>query len=100
MQLIAFAYTNSGATDATPAIADVTFLGGIPVNDDGSFRIADIPGSVTNYKIGVWYDANADARVDMGDRFGASGPCVPTAACTSAASITVAPVTTTNFALP
>ena len=99
-QLIAFAYTNSGAIDATPAIADVTFRGGIPVNDDGTFRIADIPGSVTNYKIGVWYDANADAKVDAGDRFGASGPCVPTAACTSAGSISVTPVTGAGFALP
>ncbi|MBV9271194.1 MAG: S8 family serine peptidase, partial [Candidatus Eremiobacteraeota bacterium] len=100
MQLIAFAYSNSGATNATPAIVNVTFTAGIPVNGDGTFRVADIPTTASNYKIGVWFDANGDGKVDAGDRFGASGPCVPTAPCTSAASIGVVPVTDASFALP
>jgi subtilisin family serine protease len=99
-QLVAFAYTNSGATNAAPQIVNVTFTGGIFVNADGSFRMADIPTTATAYKIGVWYDANGDGVVDAGDRFGASGACSASAPCASAGSITVAPVTGSAFALP
>ncbi len=99
-QLFAFAYTNSGATDATPAIADLTFPNGYPVSTTGTFRVADVPTSVTLYKIGVWYDANGDGKVDAGDSFGASGSCTPTTPCTSATGITAQLVTASPFALP
>ncbi|MHB8373489.1 MAG: S8 family serine peptidase [Vulcanimicrobiaceae bacterium] len=100
MQLVVFAYTNSGAVNAAPQIIDETFPQGILVNQNGSFRIADIPATAGAYKIGVWYDANADGKVDAGDYFGASGSCTPNAPCTSAQSISVAPVTSSGFALP
>ncbi len=99
-QLYAFAYTNSGATNAAPTIADVTFPTGYPVSATGAFRIADVPTSVASFKIGVWYDANGDGIVDAGDYFGASGSCAPTAPCSSATGITAQLVTSNTFALP
>ncbi len=99
-QLVAFAYTNSGAVNAAPQIADVTFSGGMLVNANGSFRIADIPASAPSYRIGVWYDANGDGKIDAGDLFGASGPCTPSAPCASATGINVSLVTGSSFSLP
>lgn len=99
-QFVAFAYTNSGAVNAAPAIADMTFPGGILVNPDGSFRIADIPTGVASFKIGVWYDANGNGVVDAGDRFAASGLCSQTGPCSGAANLSVTAVTSASFALP
>ncbi|MHB8462338.1 MAG: S8 family peptidase, partial [Vulcanimicrobiaceae bacterium] len=99
-QLIAFAYTNTGATNAAPTIVDQTFSGGYPVSSTGAFRIADVPTSVATFKIGVWYDANGDGKIDAGDYFGASGSCTPNTPCTSAAGITAQLVTASPFALP
>lgn len=99
-QLIAFAYTNSGAVNAAPQIVNVTFPGGIYVNSDGTFRMADIPTSATSYKIGVWYDANGDGKVDAGDRFGAGGSCSASSPCTSASNIVVTQVSGASFTLP
>jgi subtilisin family serine protease len=99
-QFIAFAYTNSGAVNAAPAIADRTFAFGVPVNANGTFRIADVPPNVGSYKIGVWYDANGDGKIDAGDWFGASGPCSTSAPCASASGITVTQITSATFSLP
>jgi subtilisin family serine protease len=77
---VAFAYTNSGGT--VPAIVDVTYPHGVPVNADGTFRLADIPTNSGTYHCAVWYDANGDGIVDKGDWFAAatvtgsgSSPC-------------------------
>jgi len=102
--LIVFAYTNSGASmPVQPAILDVTYPNGAPVNLAGTFRVADIPAtpspggtSIPHWKIGVWYDANGDGKIGPGDYFGATaacpstGPCLP-AAGTGTISISVIP---------
>lgn len=87
---VAIAYVPNAST--TPQIVDVTFPSGAPVASDGTFRVADIPANVASYKIGVWYDANGDGKVDAGDYFGSSGTCSAAAACASAAGIVVHPV--------
>ena len=99
-QLRAFAYTNSGATNVAPAIADLTFPSGYPVAANGAFRIADVPTSVASFKIGVWYDTNGDGIVDAGDYFASSATCTPNAPCTSASGLTVTLVPSGPFALP
>jgi serine protease len=98
-QFVAFAYTNSGGTK--PAIADVTFPRGAPVNADGTFRIADIPvAALGTYKIGVWFDRNGNGIVDAGDYFGAtSAVCSKTSACSGANALTASPVAA-GFVLP
>jgi subtilisin family serine protease len=100
-QFVAFAYTNSGAVDAAPAIADVFYTAGVPVTSTGAFRIADIdPAKTTAFKVGVWLDANGDGRIDAGDQFGAAAvTCTATAPC-AIGTVTVAPITRTGFALP
>jgi len=75
-----------------PKIVDVTYPQGVPVTASGTFRVADIPANAPAYKIGVWYDANGDGRVDAGDYFGSSGPCTAAATCASAAGIVAHPV--------
>ncbi|MBV8601351.1 MAG: S8 family serine peptidase [Candidatus Eremiobacteraeota bacterium] len=87
-QFVAFAYTNSGATNAAPAIIDMFYTGGVPVNADGTFRIADINPSGA-YKIGVWYDANGNGIVDAGDYFGASGACSTSSPCSASGIVPV-----------
>jgi len=70
-QTIAFAYTNTGGN--RPTIVDYDFPVGVPVAADGSFRIADVrPADATNFKVAVWYDANADGVIDAGDWIGTS----------------------------
>jgi subtilisin family serine protease len=100
-QFVAFAYTNSGAVNAAPAIADVFYRSGVPVSAASAFRIADIdPTQTTSYRVGVWLDANGDGKVDAGDQFGAAAlSCTASTAC-HIGTITVAPVTSANFALP
>jgi subtilisin family serine protease len=89
---VAFAYVPNGTN--TPQIIDVTFTTGVRVASNGTFRIADIPANASNYKIGIWYDANGDGKVDAGDYFGSSQTCSAAAACSSAAGITAHPVAT------
>ncbi len=87
---VAFAYLPNGTN--VPQILDVTFTTGVRVAGNGTFRIADIPAGTAAYKIGVWYDANGDGKVDAGDYFGSSQACVVTAPCTTATGIVVHPV--------
>ena len=96
---VAFGYTNSGGT--TPTIIDQTFLSGVPVNADGSFRLPDINPTTGSYKIGLWADVNGDGVIDAGDYFGGgTASCQSTSPCTTGASgITVAPVSS-GFTLP
>jgi serine protease len=100
-QFVAFAYTNSGAVNAAPAIANVYYLRGVPVAANGTFRIADIdPSKTTSFRIGVWLDANGDGKVDAGDQFGAAVvTCTATTAC-HPGTITVNPISSANFSLP
>lgn len=97
-QFVAFAYTGSGGT--RPAIADVFFTAGVPLDANGAFRIADIDPSLTStYRIGVWLDANGDGVIDAGDQFGAA-----TTTCTATAKCSIAPIAVTtvgsSFSLP
>ena len=79
-QFIAFAYTNSGATNAAPQIIDLFYTKGVPVDSNGNFRIADInPGGP--YKIGVWFNAAANGVVTTGDYFGSTGSCSISSPC-------------------
>ncbi len=90
-QLIAFAYA-AGNTNK-PKILDASFPAGIPVNTDGSFRIADVPAGTGAYRVAVWYDANGDGYVDAGDQIGVAGvTCSSSAAC-SIGTIAMQPVT-------
>lgn len=100
-QFVAFAYTNSGAVNAAPAIADVFYRSGVPVSASGAFRIADIdPTQTTRYTVGVWLDANGDGKIDAGDQFGAAAvTCTASTAC-RIGTIAVAPITSASFALP
>ena len=76
-----------------PNILNQTFTGGVPLNLDGTFRLADVLPSGGTFEIGLWYDANGDGVVDAGDYFGSAGPCSSTSPCSAASSIDVAPVT-------
>ena len=67
-QFVAFAYTNSGGV--SPTVANLDYPRGVPVTSNGLFRIADVPPSIGNFKIGVWYDSNGDGVIDAGDLFG------------------------------
>lgn len=87
---VAFAYAPNGSN--MPQILDVTFATGVRVASNGTFRIADIPANAANYKIGVWYDANGDGKVDAGDYFGSSQSCSAAATCATAAGIVAHPV--------
>ncbi|HEV3089607.1 MAG TPA: S8 family serine peptidase [Candidatus Elarobacter sp.] len=79
-QMIAFAYTGGGNR---PTIVDYDFPVGVPVAADGTFRIADVrPADATNFKVAVWYDANADGVIDAGDWIGTSAAtCNVTSVC-------------------
>ena len=82
-QVVAFAYDNIGSVSATPHIVDVDYPNGVPIDSSGNFRIADVPTTVTNYHVGVWYDANGDGVVDAGDQFGSAAvTCNGQAKCT------------------
>lgn len=80
-QLVAFAYSTSGTNK--PKILDATFPAGIPVNANGTFRIADVPVSIGTFRVAVWEDANGDGVIDAGDQIGtASVRCSATTTCT------------------
>lgn len=98
-QFVAFAYTNVGQSATRPAIADLTYPAGVPVGSDGTFRVADQPGTIGAYRIGVWYDANGNGVVDAGDYFGATSVCATNAPCAGAGAVAVLPVKA-GFVLP
>jgi hypothetical protein len=99
LQFVAFAYTNTGAAlPVAPAIADSAFPKGIPVNQDGTFRVADVnpaalPTGTTTYKIGVWLSLAGDGKVHVGDYF-ATASCSINSSCSgSIGNLTVAKIT-------
>jgi subtilisin family serine protease len=101
---VAFAYNNGVANgqnnQTVPAIIDVTYPNGLQVNQDGTFRIADLMANSNKYRIAVWADLNGDGKVDVGDYFGyAATTCTPQGTCTAAQTITATPVTS-GFVLP
>ncbi|MBV9646672.1 MAG: S8 family serine peptidase [Candidatus Eremiobacteraeota bacterium] len=83
----AIAYTTNGGNK--PIILDETFPAGVPVQSDGSFRIADVPQTAPPFNIALWYDANGNGIVDAGDYFGSAGPCNATSPCAAASKINV-----------
>ncbi len=95
-QLRVFAYSNSGGT--VPTILDVNAPLGSPVSSSGTFELADVPTTVSTYKIGIWYNAAGNGVVSPGDLFGASGTCSTSSPC-SASNITLARVVA-GFTLP
>jgi hypothetical protein len=99
VQFVAIAYTNSGAAlPATPTIVDTTYKSGVPVNADGTFRVADVaptslPNGVTSYKIAVWLSLAGDGKVHTGDYF-ATATCSINGSCSgSLGNLRVAPIT-------
>lgn len=79
-QLIAFAY-NTAYTNK-PKILDASFPAGVPVNTDGTFRIADVPAATGVFRVAVWYDQNGDGVIDAGDQVGVGAlTCASTAPC-------------------
>ena len=84
----AIAYTVTHGSNR-PRIWNVTFPAGVPVQSNGSFRVADILTSTPSFKIGLWNDANGNGIVDAGDYFGSAGPCTGNAPCSAAGSIDV-----------
>ena len=96
-QVVAFAYTNSGANK--PVILNVNYPAGVPLDAAGNFRMGDVPAGTGTYRIGVWYDANGDGIINAGDQFGA-----PATSCSSTAKCTIGTVTMTTvgagFTLP
>jgi hypothetical protein len=107
VQFVAFAYTNSGAAlPVAPAIVDTTYPNGVPVNQDGTFRIADVnPASlgagVTTYKVGIWVSLAGDGKVHPGDYFTASATCSVKSSCSgSIGSLTAARLAATATVLP
>jgi len=102
---IVFAYDNGVANgddnQVTPHIIDITYPNGLQVNQDGTFRIADLQSANNDkYRIAVWADLNGDGKVDVGDYFGyASTTCTTAGPCESAQGIVASPVTS-GFVLP
>jgi len=96
-QIVAFAYDNSGAT--IPHILDVNYPSGVPVDASGNFRLGDLPTTATVYHVGVWYDANGDGVVNVGDQFGNAA-----VTCSAAQKCTIGTITmhtvTAGFVLP
>lgn len=99
IQFVAFAYTNSGAAlPVAPAIVDAAYPKGVPVNADGTFRIADVSTAalgtgVTAYKIGIWASLSGDGKVHAGDYF-TSVTCSINSSC----STTIANLTANKLA--
>lgn len=93
-QFIAFAYPASSSGRNIPQILDVNYPFGVPVNPDGSFRIADVPAGTGSYRIAVWYDANGDGIIDAGDQIAVG----PNACNTANPSCNPGPLTVTTVA--
>jgi uncharacterized protein (DUF2141 family) len=96
-QVVAFAYSNSGANK--PVILDANYPGGVPLDASGNFRIGDVPAATGNYRVGVWYDANGDGVINAGDQFG-----VAAVTCNSSSKCTIGTITmstvSAGFTLP
>lgn len=90
INFVAIAYDVKPGSNA-PVVLDVTAPRGIPLNDDGSFRLVDVPVGTPPFEIGLWYDQNGDGLVDAGDYFGSAGPCTANALC-EGLGITVHPI--------
>jgi subtilisin family serine protease len=88
----AIAYTVTHGSNR-PNVLNVTFPAGVPVQSDGTFRVADVPPGSPAFRIGLWNDANGDGIVNAGDYFGSAGPCNASAPCGAAATIDVSLVT-------
>jgi subtilisin family serine protease len=106
IQFVAIAYTNSGATlPVAPAIVNSYFKSGVPVNADGTFRVADVsaaslPQGVTSYKIAVWVSYAGDGKVHPGDYF-TSVSCSINSSCSgSLTSLTAKQLAAGTAALP
>jgi len=105
VQFVAIAYTNSGAAlPVAPAIVDATYPSGVPVNADGTFRIADVnpaslPKGVTTYKVAIWLSFAGDGKVHPGDYFTAVS-CSVNSPCGAIANLTAAQLATTATTLP
>jgi hypothetical protein len=106
VQFVAFAYTNSGAAlPAAPAIVDTTFKSGVPVNQDGTFRIADVaaaslPQGVTTYKVGIWLSLAGDGKVHPGDYFAAVSCSINSSCSGSMAGLTATKLAAGAATLP
>ena len=85
-QVVAFAYTNSGSSK--PAILDLNYPGGVPLDANGNFRLGDVPAATGTYHVGVWYDANGDGIIDNGDQFGS-----PVTTCNSTQPCAIGTIT-------
>jgi hypothetical protein len=105
IQFVAIAYSNSGAAlPATPTIINTSYPKGVPVNEDGTFRVADVnpaslPTGTTSYKIAVWLSLAGDGKVHPGDYF-ATATCSINSACSGIANLTVARIASTATTLP
>jgi subtilisin family serine protease len=109
-QFIAFAYQStlttgtangSGgsiivANGASSVILDTTYPLGVPITSTGTFRIGDLPMTVSGtWKIGVWYNAAGNGVLSSGDLFGKVN-CSGQTTC-SASGITLSTVSTGNL---
>ncbi len=106
VQFVAIAYTNSGAAlPAVPAIVNTTYKNGVPLNGDGTFRIADVsaaslPQGVTTYKVAIWLSLAGDGKVHPGDFF-TSVSCSINSSCSgSLASLTATKLSAGATTLP
>ncbi len=105
VQFVAIAYTNSGATlPVAPAIVNSSYPSGVPVNADGTFRIADVnpaslPKGTTTYKVAIWLSLAGDGKVHPGDYFTAVS-CSINSACSATANLTASQLPATATTLP
>ena len=106
IQFVAIAYSNSGAAlPVAPTILNSAYPKGVPVNADGTFRIADVSAAalatgVTTYKIAIWASFTGDGKVHPGDYF-TSVSCSINSSCTSSiANLAAKPLTTATTVLP
>ena len=106
VQFVAIAYTNSGAAlPVAPTIVNSTYKSGVPVNGDGTFRIADVsaaslPQGVTTYKIAIWLSLAGDGKVHPGDYFTAVSCSINSSCSASLASLTANKLAANATTLP
>jgi hypothetical protein len=106
VQFVAFAYTNSGAAlPVAPTIVNAAYPKGVPVNADGTFRIADVAPAalgtgVTSYKIAIWLSLAGDGKVHTGDYF-TTATCSINSSCSGTiANLTAKQLANTVTTLP
>ena len=106
LQFVAIAYTNSGATlPVAPAIVNSSYPAGVPVNQDGTFRIADVnPAAlatgVTSYKVAIWLSLAGDGKVHPGDYFTTVTCSIKSSCSSSLGNLTAARLAATATTLP